>query len=82
METWSGKRLTRRSRLKLRRNNVGYASRAPGCHGLTKGTRQGRILQFLEQDAVNQFKLEELPKEFNLADKRAQFASKYIEGRK
>lgn len=41
-----------------------------------------RILQFLEQDAVDQSKLEELLKEFNLADKWAQFERKYLEGRK
>ena len=41
-----------------------------------------RILQFLERDAVDQSKLEELLKEFNLADKWAQLERKYLEGRK
>ena len=35
-----------------------------------------RILQFLEQDAVDQSKLEELLKEFNPADQWAQFERK------
>jgi hypothetical protein len=39
-----------------------------------------RILQFLEQNAVDRSKLEELLKKFNLADKWAQFERKYLEG--
>ena len=41
-----------------------------------------RILQFLEQVSVDQSKLEESLKEFDLADKWAQFERKYLEGRK
>ena len=40
-----------------------------------------RILQFLERDAVDQYKQEELRKEFNLADKWAQFERKYLDTR-
>jgi hypothetical protein len=41
-----------------------------------------RILQFLEQGAVDRSKLQEVLKKFNLADKWAQFERKYLEGRK
>ena len=47
-----------------------------------RANNHSRILQFLEQDAVDQSKLEELLKEFNLADKWGQFEHKYLKGRK
>jgi hypothetical protein len=55
-----------------------------GCHGLTDRTAKDHvcILQLLEKDAVDPSKLEKLLKEFNPADKWAQFESKYLERRK
>jgi hypothetical protein len=41
-----------------------------------------RILQFLEQKAVDRSKLEELLRKFNLLEKWAQFERKYLKGRK